>query len=87
MRMSTGLTRRLQVLLDESRYERLERLARRRGTSVATIVREAIDTAFPEEADDRAEAARQLLAAAPIAVGDWTSMKHEIEDSYQALPR
>ncbi len=41
------LTRRLQVLLDEPRWTRLERQARRRGTSVATLVREAIDLAFP----------------------------------------
>jgi hypothetical protein len=84
MSMSPELTRRLQVLLDEPRYERLERVARRRGASVATIVREAIDAAFPDDIDDRAEAARQLLAAEPIPVAEWDTVKGELEDFYHA---
>ena len=82
MSMSAELTRRLQVLLDEPRYARLERTARERGTSVATIVREAIDAAFPDDGPDRAEAARQFLAADPIAFGDWADVKGELDDYY-----
>jgi hypothetical protein len=82
MSMSAELTRRLQVLLDEPRYERLERLARSRGTSVATVVREAIDAAFPDDADDHAEAARQFLAADPIDFADWDSIKRDLESYY-----
>jgi predicted transcriptional regulator len=77
------LTRRLQVLLDQQRYARLERLARRRKTSVATLVREAIDVAFPDETISRQAAGRRLLDAEPIEVGDWQELKAEIEGMYE----
>lgn len=77
------LTRRLQVLLDEDRYQRLERTARARRTSVATLVREAVDAAFPAQSIPRADAGRRLLNAEPIAVGDWTELEREIESMYQ----
>jgi hypothetical protein len=82
MSMAT-MTRRLQVLLDPDRYERLERHAQRRGTSVAMLVREAIDTAFPNNQPTRAEAGRRLLDAEPIPVDDWPIMKREIEEMYE----
>jgi len=75
------LTRRLQVLLDEPRWTRLERQARRRGTSVATLVREAIDLAFPSVESTAAEAATRFLARPPLDLGDWTEAKAEIEES------
>src|SRR5439155_676759 len=40
------LERRLQILLDRDRYERVAREAEARGTSVDQIIREAIDRAF-----------------------------------------
>ena len=80
------LTRRLQVLLDEDRYARLERQANRRGTSVATLVREAIDAAFPPEVLSRAEAAQRILEAEAIRVDDWPAIKQEIEESYESGP-
>ena len=40
------LTRRLQILIDEGRYERVSSEARSRGVPVAVIVREAIDRSF-----------------------------------------
>jgi predicted DNA-binding protein len=79
------LTRRLQILLDEDRYLRLERVARRRGSSVATIVRDAIDAAFPDDGPSRAEAARRVLDAEPIPVSDWPSIKAEIDQTYEPV--
>lgn len=76
------LTRRLQVLLDEGRYRRLESLARSRKTSVATLVREAVDVAFPDQPVPRTEAGRRLLDAEPIPVGEWVQIKGEIEAMY-----
>ncbi len=72
------LTRRVQILLDEDRYARLERLARRRGASVAALIREAVDTAFPPEDARRAAAARSLLDAAPMPVEDCDRMNREL---------
>ncbi|MGQ0845739.1 MAG: ribbon-helix-helix protein, CopG family [Sporichthyaceae bacterium] len=77
------LTRRLQILLDEDRYQRLERMARARQISVATLIREAVDTAFPAQPVPRAEAGRRLLEAPPIAVEDWEALEGEIESMYE----
>lgn len=74
--MST-LTRRLQVLLDESRYARLEREAERSSRSVAAVVRDAIDLAVPGEMT-REQAADILLDAPPMAVEDWDDMKEQV---------
>ncbi|MBA2324457.1 MAG: antitoxin [Pseudonocardiales bacterium] len=78
------LNHRLQVLLDDERLARLVKEAERRGSSVATLVREAIDTAFPAEGLSRVDAGRVLLDAEPIEVGDWSELKDEIEQMYQS---
>ena len=62
------LTRRLQILIDEGRFRRLEPAARERKTSVATIVREAIDAAVPDDRERKRAAARAILDAEPIPV-------------------
>lgn len=64
------LTHRLQLLLDEERYERVQALARQRGTSVATVIREAIDRGLPATQRRRSAAARRILAAEPMPVAD-----------------
>ncbi len=80
------MTRRLQILLDEGRYARLEERAGRRGASVATLVREAIDLAYPQDGLDRAAAAGRILAADPISVTDWETIKAELNDVYDPAP-
>jgi predicted DNA-binding ribbon-helix-helix protein len=64
------LTHRLQLLLDDERYERVHALARQRGTSVATIIREAIDRGLPSAQRRRSAAAQRILAAEPMEVAD-----------------
>lgn len=64
------LTHRLQILIDDERYERVRALARQRGTSVATVIREALDRGLPATQQRRAAAARRILDAAPMEVGD-----------------
>jgi hypothetical protein len=60
--------RRLQILLDEARYRRVAARARKEKTSVAAIIREAIDVALPDDPDRKRAAGRALLAAHPIPV-------------------
>ena len=74
------MTRRLQVLIDEERWSRLERQAERRGASVATLVREAIDLAFPDAEPNAAEAAERFLSRPPRHLGDWATARREIEE-------
>ncbi len=71
------LTRRLQLLLDDERYERVHALARQRGTSVAAIIREAIDRGLPAAQRRRSAAARRILAAEPMDVAD---LRAELDD-------
>ena len=68
--MSMSLTHRLQILLDDERHERLQALARERGVSVATIVREALDRGLPSPEARRRAAAASLLAVDPTGPGD-----------------
>lgn len=80
MLMAT-LTRRLQVLLDERRFAQLEHLAQERGTTIAALVRDALDRAYPSDALPADVAAERFLAREPIDLGTWDDAKREIEDS------
>lgn len=78
------LTRRLQVLVEERRYEQLERAARQRGVSVATLVREALELAVPRVDPERAAAAARFLEAEPLPLsGEWEDWKRDIEYMYE----
>ena len=71
--------RRLQVLLDDDRHERIAAAARHRGVSVATVVREAIDRGLPEPESRRRAAARALLDAPDMAVPEPADLRAELE--------
>jgi hypothetical protein len=73
------LTHRLQILLDDERHARLSAAADRRGVAVAVIVREAIDLALPGDADERAAAARRILAAEPMDAPSPPDLRDELE--------
>lgn len=78
--MLMALDRRVQLLLDRERYERLEVEAARRGASVAAVIREAIDRTVGGDVGSRAEAAAGLLAAEPMPVGEWAQEKRHLAD-------
>jgi hypothetical protein len=76
------LERRLQILLDDSRYRRLAAAARARKTSVAAVVRDAIDHALPGDADKKRAAAEAILKAKPIPVpATVEELKRELRDT------
>ncbi len=78
------LSRRLQILIDEDRYERVSSEARSRGVPVAVIVREAIDRSFPGEATRRA-AIDEILAAEPMSVPETVEeLRREVESAHAA---
>lgn len=74
------LTRRLQVLIDEERHRRLEAEAARRRVSVAVLVREALDAAFPTTAEERRASGDRVLAAKPMPVPDVDELRAELDD-------
>lgn len=75
------LTHRLHILLDEDRWQRLDREAGRRQVAVAALVREAIDAAFPpSDLDDRRRALDELLAVEPMPVpADPSDLRRETD--------
>lgn len=74
------LTERLQILLDGDRRRRLEEEAGARGTSVAALIREAIDLAYPSTVAERRAAADTLLRAEPMEVPDVEGLRAELAD-------
>jgi len=81
------LNRRLQVLVDDERYELLTRESKRIGAPMGELVRRAIDHEFPRLAGrtERERAGRELLAMAPPPSPgkepDWGEQKREIRDA------
>lgn len=68
--LRTTMERRLQILLEEERYARISAVAQRRGVSVATVVREAIDRGVVDVASKREAAGRAILDADDMPVPD-----------------
>lgn len=81
------MERRLQLLLDQARYERVSTEAAASGRSVAAVIREAIDVAYPPGDDERSRAMAEFLALTAEPSGpaeDWPTIKREIEDAQEA---
>lgn len=78
------LNRRLQVLLDDERFELLSRESEQSGTPVGELVRRAIDHEYAKPVDEieRERAGRALLALAPPEdpEPDWEDQKRELLD-------
>lgn len=72
-------TRRLQVLIEDEQWSRLEAAAAERGASVGAVVREAIDAAVPGGRDERQEAGRSILAAERMPVPHPAALRDELD--------
>jgi hypothetical protein len=70
---------RLQILLDDERHRRITTVARERGVSVATVVREAIDRGLASPANRRKSAGQRLLDASDVPVPDPKELKDELD--------
>ncbi len=81
----SALERRLQVLLDEDRYARLEAESRATGRSMGAIVRGAIDLHFDAdiEVELRREAGRRLLERTADPSGEPQVSTAELRDAYE----
>jgi hypothetical protein len=76
------LERRLQILLDDARYRRLAAAARERKTSVAAVVRDAIDLALPADLEKKRAAWEELKKAEPITLPETVEeLKRELRDT------
>ena len=75
------LSRRLQILLDDAQYSRLESYAREHGLSVGAAVREAIDRVIPSDAARRRAAGKAILSAPRMHVGTVEELKKELDEA------
>jgi predicted DNA-binding protein len=77
------MERRLQLLLDQARYDRVAAEAARTGRSVAAVIREAIDARFPAGDDARARALDSFLDLTQSGQGEvesWAEVKRDLAD-------
>jgi hypothetical protein len=74
------LQRRLQILIDEERHQRIVDAARERGMSVGAVVRDAIDRGLTDPAARRRSAGNRLLAAEPMELPDPQQLARELDD-------
>lgn len=74
------LDRRLQILIDEERYARVARAARERGTSVAAVIRDAIDRGLPAPDRRRRAALSRVLSAPAMPVPDVAELRKELAE-------
>jgi len=72
-------TRRLQVLIDEEQYRRLEAAAARRKVPVAVVVREALDARLALHPSERQAAAEAVLSAPRMKVPDLAELRAELD--------
>lgn len=79
------MTRRTQLLLDDERYARLERIAARSHRSVGAIIREAIDRYLPATPMTRADALEHFLSAPLMDVGTDEDINRELDTMYDRL--
>ncbi|MEZ5121339.1 MAG: hypothetical protein R2736_07160 [Solirubrobacterales bacterium] len=75
-----SLQHRLQILLDDERHQRISAIARERGVSVATVVREAIDRGLVGPEARRRAAARRLMDAPDMPVPEPAELRAELDE-------
>ena len=73
-------SRRLQILLDEERFRRVETEAHDHNLSVAAVIRKAIDVAYPADLDARRAAAEAILSAPQMDVPDPEELRAELDE-------
>lgn len=71
---------RIRLMLDDERYQRVRAVARQRKSSVAAVIREAIDRGLPVTQRRRNAAAQMILSAEPMSVPAPDGLRAELDD-------
>ncbi len=76
------LTKKATILFDPVIYRQLERMAKKQGTSVAALVRQAAIRQYLLPLPDRQARldAAAAIAAMQLPVADWPTMEREIAE-------
>lgn len=86
----TMLNRRVQILLDEASYRKVATEAERRGTSVAAVIRDAIETTMgePTGPKQRRAAIAAILGAEPMPMpGNASELRRELDAAHDPAQR
>ncbi len=78
--MCMVMDRRLQLLLDEERHQRMAAVARQQRISVAAVIRDAIDRSLEPGGQRRSAAASRFLAAPAMEVPAADDLLDERDD-------
>ena len=79
-----AITRRTQLLMDPEEFRQLRALARRRKTSVAELIRCAVQESYLKPPADRKALVEAILDLKLPSIG-WTSAKKGIEAAHAGL--
>ena len=71
--------RRLQILIDDVRYDRIVQASNEHGVSVAAVVREAIDRGLAGQASQRQAAGQRILDAPDMPVPAPAELRKELD--------
>jgi hypothetical protein len=72
-------SRRLQILIDEEQFRRLEAAAAQRKVPVAVVVREALDAKLALHPSERRAAAHSILSAPRMKVPTPKELRAELD--------
>jgi hypothetical protein len=79
------LDHRVQILIDDARYQKVAREAKRRGVSIAAVIRDALDR-LPPDAEMRRAAVEAILAAESMRVpADAADLRRELDAAHDRL--
>ena len=76
------LSKRVEVLFDPKQYTGLEQEARRRGESVGSLVREAVERQYLLPSREERRTALKDLLSIKLDIGSWEEAKELILRSY-----
>lgn len=71
------LNKRVQVLLSPGQYARLKEIARARGKSVGSLIRQAVQKQYLDTSREERLDAVEELAGLRLPVSDWEQMERE----------
>jgi hypothetical protein len=77
-------TRRTQLLMEPEDFKRLKAEARRRGSSVAELIRSAVRQAYFTPAPEKGPIVKAILDM-KLPARDWRLAKREIERGHENL--
>jgi hypothetical protein len=71
------LNKRVQVLFSAAQYARLREIARARGESIGSLVRQAVQKQYLDTSHEERLAAVDEMATLHLPVSDWEQMERE----------